>query len=55
MDDRNDIAREILLKHWNLFRVSLGLNIDEPISEKAIEHFTNAMNEYVNKLFELNR
>jgi hypothetical protein len=39
------MKREILDKYWQQYRVSIGLQF-EPMSEKAIEYFEKAMDEY---------
>jgi hypothetical protein len=41
----DSMKREILDKYWQQYRVSIGLQF-EPMSEKAIEYFEKAMDEY---------
>jgi hypothetical protein len=38
--------REILLRHWQKYQLSIGLNPNDDMSEKAIQYFEDAMEEY---------
>jgi hypothetical protein len=47
----SSLIDEILNKHFNLFRMSSGLS-KENLSDKALEHFRNAVIEYSNHVVE---